>query len=245
MLPIAPLMIEHRLIDKMPAVLAQEAMNARSGRVDPERIDALVGFMRNYADRCHHGKEEDILFRELSTRPMPQELRGTMEALIKDHEISRQNVRSVAAANQRYRAGEAPALRDMAVALEALAGLYPRHIATEDRDFFIPCMELFSPEERRRMLAAFQEFDRRLVHETYRAAVSGLLGRELAPTPEARPGDEAPVKGAAVCRVCDYVYDPAKGDPDHGVPPGTQLDDLPEDWTCPLCGAGKAAFRRM
>jgi rubredoxin len=133
----------------------------------------------------------------------------------------------------------------MAVALEALAGLYPRHIATEDRDFFIPCMELFSPEERRRMLAAFQEFDRRLVHETYRAAVSGLLGRELAPTPEARPGDEAPVKGAAVCRVCDYVYDPAKGDPDHGVPPGTQLDDLPEDWTCPLCGAGKAAFRRM
>ena len=39
------------------------------------------------------------------------------------------------------------------------------------------------------------------------------------------------------CSVCGYVYDPADGDPEHGVEPGTAFGDLPEDWVCPVCGA--------
>lgn len=45
-----------------------------------------------------------------------------------------------------------------------------------------------------------------------------------------------------VCDVCGYVYDPAKGDPDNGVQPGTAFEDLPADWVCPECGAGKDEF---
>lgn len=45
-----------------------------------------------------------------------------------------------------------------------------------------------------------------------------------------------------VCTVCGYVYDPAVGDPDHGVAPGTKFEDLPADWTCPLCGVGTDMF---
>ena len=44
------------------------------------------------------------------------------------------------------------------------------------------------------------------------------------------------------CEACDYVYDPAKGDPDHGVPAGTAFEAIPDDWTCPDCGVGKDAF---
>jgi rubredoxin len=44
------------------------------------------------------------------------------------------------------------------------------------------------------------------------------------------------------CTICQYVYDPAKGDPENGVAPGTSFDDLPNDWACPLCGAGKDLF---
>lgn len=44
------------------------------------------------------------------------------------------------------------------------------------------------------------------------------------------------------CEVCDYVYDPAIGDPDSGIEPGTPFEELPEDWLCPLCGAGKEVF---
>ena len=45
-----------------------------------------------------------------------------------------------------------------------------------------------------------------------------------------------------VCTDCGYVYDPEAGDPDNVVEPGTKWEDVPEDWVCPLCGAGKDAF---
>jgi rubredoxin len=45
-----------------------------------------------------------------------------------------------------------------------------------------------------------------------------------------------------VCGVCGYVYDPAQGDKDGGIAPGTAFEDLPDDWTCPVCGAAKEEF---
>lgn len=47
------------------------------------------------------------------------------------------------------------------------------------------------------------------------------------------------------CRVCGYVYDPGKGDPDNGVKPGTPFENLPEDWVCPSCGASKDLFDKL
>jgi len=47
-----------------------------------------------------------------------------------------------------------------------------------------------------------------------------------------------------VCTICGYVYDPAQGDPDSGVAPGTKFEDLPDDWECPVCGASKADFEK-
>lgn len=44
------------------------------------------------------------------------------------------------------------------------------------------------------------------------------------------------------CTVCGYVYDPAKGDMEKGIKPGTSFKDLPEDWVCPVCGVGKEDF---
>jgi len=47
------------------------------------------------------------------------------------------------------------------------------------------------------------------------------------------------------CLVCGYVYDPAKGDPDNGIEPGTAFEALPEDWVCPDCGADKDMFEKV
>ena len=44
------------------------------------------------------------------------------------------------------------------------------------------------------------------------------------------------------CDVCGYVYDPATGDPDAGIDPGTSFGDLPDDWVCPVCGVDKDQF---
>lgn len=44
------------------------------------------------------------------------------------------------------------------------------------------------------------------------------------------------------CLLCDYVYDEEKGDPEHGIAPGTKWEDIPEDFLCPECGASKLDF---
>ncbi|MEW6448530.1 MAG: rubredoxin [Bacillota bacterium] len=47
-----------------------------------------------------------------------------------------------------------------------------------------------------------------------------------------------------VCSVCGYVYDPVVGDPENGIEPGTPFEKLPDDWTYPVCGAGKDQFQK-
>jgi rubredoxin len=47
------------------------------------------------------------------------------------------------------------------------------------------------------------------------------------------------------CTVCGHVYDPAEGDPDSGIAPGTLFEDIPEDWVCPICGVGKGDYIKM
>nr|WP_304441471.1 rubredoxin [Limnothrix sp. PR1529] len=56
----------------------------------------------------------------------------------------------------------------------------------------------------------------------------------------------APANKAAgskwICRQCSMIYDPAEGDPDSGIAPGTPFEAIPDDWECPICGAKKALF---
>lgn len=47
------------------------------------------------------------------------------------------------------------------------------------------------------------------------------------------------------CLVCGYIYDPAQGDPEGGIPPATPFEQLPDDWVCPECGAAKEMFERI
>lgn len=48
-----------------------------------------------------------------------------------------------------------------------------------------------------------------------------------------------------ICEVCDWVYDPEKGDAEGGIPPGTKFEDIPDSWVCPVCGVGKEDFRKL
>ena len=69
MMPIGPLMIEHRLIERVIKVLPEMSKRmTERGEIEPNLIDTTVDFIRMYADRTHHGKEEEILFRDLSKR---------------------------------------------------------------------------------------------------------------------------------------------------------------------------------
>lgn len=173
--PAGPLMAEHRVIERMLAVLERElGVIARRRKADPRLIDSATDFIRTYADLCHHGKEEDILFRRLADKPLSDELAKVMTGLVADHVRGRSMTRSLIDANSRYRSGDASALGDIETGVRNLIEFYPGHIEKEDRHFFKPCLEYFSDAEKEKMLADFDEFDRALIHEKYRALVEEL-----------------------------------------------------------------------
>jgi flavin reductase (DIM6/NTAB) family NADH-FMN oxidoreductase RutF/rubredoxin len=67
-----------------------------------------------------------------------------------------------------------------------------------------------------------------------------------APSFQASKPAPAPVAAAKYkCKVCGYIYDPAAGDPDSGIKPGTPFEALPIDWVCPICGAHKSQFEKI
>lgn len=175
MLPIGPLMIEHRLIEKMIAVIRREVENAeREGSIDPVFIDTAVDFIRIYADKCHHGKEEDILFRDLNKKDLPRELKNIVSELIEEHKTGRKVVAELVEAKLRYIRSEKNALPAILNSLRYLTDFYPIHIEKEDRHFFIPCMEYFSIEEKDQMLKEEGEFDKNLIHQIYKAKIGDM-----------------------------------------------------------------------
>ena len=170
-----PLMIEHRLIERMLGRIKNVLAQIRTtGQVDPLFVDAAVDFIRTYADRTHHGKEEDILFRELEKRPLSAADRRVMDELVQEHVVGRQTTRNLVAANARYRNGDPSALADIVRNLQTLVEFYPKHIAKEDEVFFPAARAYFTEAEDQAILAEFQKFDQHMIHEKYKALVAEL-----------------------------------------------------------------------
>ena len=170
-----PLMIEHRLIEQMlKAIQRTLKLVEKTQTIDPYFVDTVVDFVRIYADRTHHGKEEDILFRELGKKSLSNEDRKTMDLLVEDHIFSRNTTKALVEANMRYREGKQEALGDVIAYLKTFAEFYPGHIKKEDTVFFPASRAYFSDEEDQAMLNEFWDFDRKMIHEKYREVVKGL-----------------------------------------------------------------------
>jgi hemerythrin-like domain-containing protein len=175
MKPIGPLMVEHRLIERMIAIVKDELNKINKGKkADPLFIDTYVDFARTYADRCHHGKEEAILFRDLAKKQLSPGHKKTMDELVEEHVFARKTVGELVAAKDRYIEGDRDALNDVTAKLAALAEFYPRHIEKEDKHFFFPILDYFTKQEQDAMLQEFWEFDRKQIHEKYQKVVEKL-----------------------------------------------------------------------
>ena len=171
----APLMIEHRLIERMIVVIRHTLdMAEQTQSIDPYFVDQAVDFIRMYADRTHHGKEEDILFKDLRKKKLSDEDERITNELIAEHVFARQTTKSVVEANARYRTGDKAALAEISSRLKTLIEFYPKHIAKEDKIFFPASRAYFSLEEDQAMLAEFYDFDRKMIHEKYKAQVESL-----------------------------------------------------------------------
>jgi hemerythrin-like domain-containing protein len=183
MLPISPLMVEHRIIERMIDIMKDEIKSLKaSEKPDAVFIDTAVDFFRTYADATHHGKEEDILFRELKKKELILEHRAQMEDLINDHIIGRKAVAELVNARDKYFNGDANAVKTILERMQFLTEFYPKHIEKEDKHFFIPVMGYFSPEEQQALLEEGHAFDRKMIHKKYDKLVGDLeWKRDIAP----------------------------------------------------------------
>lgn len=174
-MPIGPLMIEHRLIERMIALMQSQIERiGDTGQADVHFIDTAVDFIRTYADACHHGKEEDILFRDLQEKTLDPEDERIMNELIKEHEWARETTGKLVNAKKRYAQGEKNEVDEIIDLMESLVEFYPKHIIKEDRDFFKASMAYFTREEQDAMLDEEYEFDRRFIHRHYEQIVEGF-----------------------------------------------------------------------
>ena len=170
-----PLMIEHRLIERMLTLIEQKLKKIEAtNQIDPLFDDTVVDFIKIYADRTHHGKEEDILFRKFTNKQMSDQDRRIMDELIDEHVLGRKVTKELVEANAQYRIGEKPALVVIVSKLKRLVDFYPKHIEKEDKVFFPAYMQYLSDEEDQLMLKEFYEFDREMIHEKYKFVLQKL-----------------------------------------------------------------------
>ena len=171
-------MMEHRLIERMIAIIKDELTKIRDKKeFNSVFIDNAVDFIRTYADQTHHGKEEDILFRELKKKEISEEHEVIMNELIEEHKFARETTGKLVSAKENFLDGNEDEIKKVIDAIEKLVEFYPKHIEKEDEYFFIPVMDYFTDEEKNSLLQEGQAFDRRMIHRRYRDFVYKLIDR--------------------------------------------------------------------
>jgi hemerythrin-like domain-containing protein len=154
------LMEEHRLIERVLGSLETFATEVEGGlALERPPVADYAGFFRGFADACHHGKEEDILFQRMIERGFPRET-GPLAVMLHEHRLGRQHVGALGQVG----AGTGPlAVAETALLLESAAGFIPllrAHILKEDRILYPMSERLLTGPEMDAMETEFEAFER-------------------------------------------------------------------------------------
>ncbi len=171
MRPTETLMHEHQIILMVLDAAEREVRRMQeTGTVRAERLEQMVDFFRNFADRCHHAKEEKLLFVRMTERGMPREA-GPIAVMLYEHDLGRGHVRAVAEALPRAAAGEPAAREAIRSHLTEYIGLLRDHIYKEDHILYPMADQILLPDDQRDLEAAFERVEREEigegVHERY------------------------------------------------------------------------------
>jgi hemerythrin-like domain-containing protein len=175
------LMTEHKAVLVALKILekVEEALAAKNEQAS-EHLGQLLDFLRVFVDRCHHGKEEDVLFPALEQRGMPRG-GGPIGVMLAEHEIGRSHVRAMSAGLDRLRNAEADALTVILENARAYRDLLQAHIQKENNILFPMADRLLPDDVAASVFMQFEEIERDRVgegkHEAYHAMLHGLKDR--------------------------------------------------------------------
>jgi hemerythrin-like domain-containing protein len=127
-------------------------------KVEPAILDGLLEFFRLFADQCHHGKEEDLLFPKLEQKGMPREA-GPIGVMLTEHDQGRAFVRQMAQAAGEYARGSAGAVARWTAAASGYAALLREHIYKENNILFVMAERMLTPEEQEELARQFEKVE--------------------------------------------------------------------------------------
>ncbi len=175
MKPIGPLMIEHRLIERMLAIMSNEVYKIKANKkFDSDVISRIIEFIRTYTENSHFGKEEDILFTGLTDKNMKHEHIVILNELIDEHNKSRGLTDTLIRSAKEYCNCKVRSIEQIGTSLQQITDLHRLHIGKEDKQFFYPCLDYLSNTEQDDMLRMMAEFDQELNQEKYSKIVQDL-----------------------------------------------------------------------
>ncbi len=161
MKPTEILMHEHRVILSVLDAAEREAGSIRrTGRVREVTVRELLDFLSNFADKCHHAKEENLLFRKMAERGMPAGS-GPIAVMLREHEEGRSYIRDIGRLLPEAAKGDGDALDGIADALESYAKLLRDHIVKEDNVLYPMADHMLTPEDQAGLAESFEEIERK------------------------------------------------------------------------------------
>ncbi|MCM2305178.1 MAG: hemerythrin domain-containing protein [Elusimicrobia bacterium] len=183
---IKDLMDDHQIILRMLRALNGMCLRIGAGESVPAGdVAAALDFIKVFADYAHHGKEEDLLFPAMEAAGFPRG-GGPIAVMLMEHEQGRAYVKSLAAALERVRAGEAAALKDLARSASGYSALLSAHIGKEDNILYPMAMDAIPEAGWAAMKKEFDRVEAERMGPKHRAAYIELVDRLTAayPAPE-------------------------------------------------------------
>lgn len=151
---------EHRVIERMLAVLNAAAARADRGQaLPPDFFPKALDFIRNFADKNHHGKEEDNLFPAIEKHGIPRQ-GGPLGVMLAEHDQGRAYVRGLDDAGQRLAKGDGAALKDAAKNARGYADLLSQHINKEDNILYVMADRVLTAAEQQDLVKKFEQVER-------------------------------------------------------------------------------------
>ena len=190
MKPTDLLRAEHRVIEQMLSVLEKLRSLPEDQPLPHADAEQTMEFFRRFADRCHHGKEEGLLFPALERKGFPREM-GPIGVMLYEHDVGRSHVRSMAEALQRIQSGDRQARAAFCQHAQAYIDLLREHIYKEDNILFMMAEQAFSPQDQHHLLEEFQQTEQTAVeageHERWVQTANQLADKYGVPQTAAPP----------------------------------------------------------
>ena len=171
MKPTEILMSEHRIIEKVLARVAKACDKADAGSFDAEEFAVSLAFFREFADKRHHGKEENKLFPAMNKHGMPMDS-GPLACMLSEHDLGRSLLKTVSDELPASRKGDEAAKKKVVSSYREYITFLTEHIYKEDNILFKMAEQVVPPQVMAELEKEFVEFDKQGIGETEKAAAA-------------------------------------------------------------------------